>query len=185
MPTYEILIDGKPAKIELTRIGETSFTVKMGDHTHKVELNVNRIESAKESYVRIDGKTYKAELPKIELEKPFSVRIEEVTFKAELKNPARGRALAAFEPTLLTPAMKTTADRQAATEGAVTAPMTGKVVSVKAKKGEQVKANQILCIMEAMKMENEITAPKPGTVQEVKVSEGSSVSEGEILFIVN
>ena len=186
MPTYEIFIDGKPTTIELTRIGETSFTAKMGDHTHKVELNANRIESAKESYVKIDGKTYNAELPKIEREKPFSVRIEEVTFKAELKNPARGPTLAAFEPTLLLkPARKTTANRQAAPEGAVTAPMTGKVVSVKAKKGEQVKANQILCIIEAMKMENEITAPKPGTVQEVKVSEGSSVSEGEILFIVN
>jgi len=69
-------------------------------------------------------------------------------------------------------------------EGAVTAPMTGKIISVKVKKGDQVMAGQILCIIEAMKMENEITAPKAGTVQEVNVSERSSVSEGEVLLVI-
>jgi biotin carboxyl carrier protein len=63
--------------------------------------------------------------------------------------------------------------------------MTGKILSVKVKKGEQVKLGQVICILEAMKMENEITAPKAGTVREVHVSEGSSVSEGEPLFVVD
>jgi len=70
-------------------------------------------------------------------------------------------------------------------EGAVTAPMMGKIVSVMVKKGDHVKAGQIVCILEAMKMENEITTPKAGTVQEVRVFEGSSVSEGETLFVVS
>jgi biotin carboxyl carrier protein len=52
------------------------------------------------------------------------------------------------------------------------------------KKGEQVKAHQVLCVVEAMKMENEILAPKAGTIKEVNVSEGSPVSEGEPLFII-
>jgi len=67
----------------------------------------------------------------------------------------------------------------------VTAPMTGKILSVMVKKGDQVKTGQILCVLEAMKMENEVTAPKTGTVQEVYVSEDSSVSEGEALFVVS
>jgi biotin carboxyl carrier protein len=62
--------------------------------------------------------------------------------------------------------------------------MTGKILSIKVKKGEQVKAGQVLCILEAMKMENEIAAPKSGTVQEILASEGSSVGEGETLFII-
>ncbi|RJS81359.1 biotin/lipoyl-binding protein [Candidatus Bathyarchaeota archaeon] len=63
--------------------------------------------------------------------------------------------------------------------------MTGKILSIKVKKGDAVKAGQILCILEAMKMENEITASKTGTVREVYISEGSSVSEGEPLFLID
>jgi biotin carboxyl carrier protein len=74
---------------------------------------------------------------------------------------------------------------QASVEGAVTAPMTGRIVKMKVTKGEQVQAKQVLCIIEAMKMENEISAPKAGIIQEVNVSEGSPVSEGEILFVIS
>jgi biotin carboxyl carrier protein len=62
--------------------------------------------------------------------------------------------------------------------------MMGKIVSVKVKQGDQVKQNQVLCIIEAMKMENEITAPKAGTVHEVLVSDGSAVNEGDTLLII-
>jgi biotin carboxyl carrier protein len=100
-----------------------------------------------------------------------------------VKTPIRKPALATFEPTLAVPTKKTV-ELKPTMEGAVTAPMTGKILSIKVKKGEQVKAGKVLCILEAMKMENEITAPKSGTVQEILVSEGSSVSEGEALFII-
>ena len=62
--------------------------------------------------------------------------------------------------------------------------MTGTIVSVKVKKRDSVKASQVLCVIEAMKMENEIGAPRAGVVQEVNVAEGSSVSEGDVLFVV-
>jgi biotin carboxyl carrier protein len=74
--------------------------------------------------------------------------------------------------------------RQTASEGAVTAPMTGKIVRVQVKMGDVVKQNQVLCVIEAMKMENEITAPKAGTVQKVSVSAGSPVNEGDVLVVV-
>jgi biotin carboxyl carrier protein len=123
-------------------------------------------------------------LPKINREKPFPVKVEEVTFKAEVKTPTKRSASVIFEPTRITP-MRRTMTPKRHQEGVVTAPMTGKILSVMIKKGNQVKADQILCVLEAMKMENEITAPKTGTVQEVYVSEGSSVSEGEALFLVS
>lgn len=69
-------------------------------------------------------------------------------------------------------------------EGAVMAPMAGKIVSVKVKQGDSVKLGDVLCILEAMKMENEITAPKTGTVQSVNISEGMGVSEGDILIVI-
>jgi biotin carboxyl carrier protein len=79
---------------------------------------------------------------------------------------------------------KTGTNKKVAVEGAVTAPMTGKIVKVKVKKGDQVKAGQVLCVVEAMKMENEISAPRAGTIQEVNVAEGTPVNEGETLFVI-
>jgi biotin carboxyl carrier protein len=69
-------------------------------------------------------------------------------------------------------------------EGAVPAPMAGKIVSIKVKKGETVKAGKVLCVLEAMKMENEIASPKTGMVEEIKVQEGKAVNEGDILMII-
>jgi biotin carboxyl carrier protein len=184
LPIYAIFIDGKPVEIELKRTGESSFTVKIENKTFSVELSADKLDLEKEFSIKIDNKEYKVELPKINRENPFPVKVEEATFKAEVKISTKRPALAIFEPTRMTPMRRTMAPKQHV-EGAVTAPMTGKILSVMVKKGDQVKVGQILCVLEAMKMENEITAPKTGTVREVYVSEGSSVSEGEALFVIS
>ena len=184
MPIYAIFIDGKPLEIELTRTGESSFTVKIEDKTFNIELSTDKLDQEKEFSIKIDNKEYKVELPKINRKKPFPVKVEEATFKAEVKTPTRRLASVIFEPTSITPMRRTMAPTRHQ-EGSVTAPMTGKILSVMVKKGDQVKTGQILCVLEAMKMENEITAPKTGTVQEVYVSEDSSVSKGEALFVVS
>ena len=184
MPIYAVFIDGKPVEIELSRARESSFTVKIENKSFNVELSVDKLDLESEFCIKIDNKEYRVELPEINQKKPFTVKVEEATFKAEVKTPTRRSASAIFEPTRMTPMKKTMAPKQYV-GGAITAPMTGKILSVMVKKGVQVKAGQILCVLEAMKMENEITTPKTGTVQEVYVSEGSSVSEGEALFIVS
>ena len=63
----------------------------------------------------------------------------------------------------------------------VTAPMPGNIVSVKVNVGDTVKSGDVLCVLEAMKMENEIMAPKDGKVVAVSVSQGSTVSTGDVL----
>ena len=183
MPVYEVFIDGKPRKIELTKNGESTFSVKIDGKPLKVELKAEKLMLEKGFSIKIDDKTYRINLPELKREEPFSVKVEEAVFKAEVKTPIKKPTLPTFEPTLAVPT-KRAVELKPTTEGAITAPMTGKILSIKVKKGEQVKAGQILCILEAMKMENEITAPKSGTVQEILVSEGSSVSEGEALFII-
>jgi pyruvate carboxylase subunit B len=184
LPVYEIFIDGKPRKIELTKTGEKSFTVKIDDKFLSIELPADKLDLEKVFSIKIDGKTYQIELPRIDWGKLFPIKVEETTFKAEVKTPTKKPALTTFEPTPLTPSRKAMATKQVV-EGTVTAPMTGKILSVKVKKGDQVEFGQVVCILEAMKMENELTAPKAGTVREVYVSEGSSVSEGEPLFMVD
>jgi biotin carboxyl carrier protein len=183
MPVYEIFIDGKPRKIELVKNSDKNFMVKIDDKALKVELPAEKVDLEKQFQLKIDNKTYKIQLPKIDRDKPFPIKVEEATFKAEVRIPAAKVALTPFEPTSLTPTKRIVTQKQVV-EGGITAPMTGKIVSVKVKKGDLVETGQVLCIIEAMKMENEITAPKAGTVQEVNVAEGSPVSEGEVLLVI-
>jgi len=61
----------------------------------------------------------------------------------------------------------------------VLAPLPGTVLSVSVKAGDTVKANQVLLIFEAMKMENEIVATRAGTVKEVFVAKGDMLESGK------
>jgi len=183
MPTYEIFINGKPKKIELTKTSETIFNVKIDGKIVNVELHRNEADAEKQFSIKIGDKKYKIKLPELNREKPFQIKTEEAIFNAEIKTPSIRRASNTFETTPLNPIKKTTVQKQIV-EGAVTAPMTGKIISVKVKKGEKVEMGQALCIIEAMKMENEINAPKAGIIQEVNVAAGASVSEGEVLFVI-
>jgi len=184
MPNYEALVDGKPRKIELARTAPNSFSAKIDDKPRKIELQTDKIDAEQAFIIKIDDRTFNVELPKFEQERIIPVKVDEATFKVEIRSSSRRQVMTSFEPTPLASTRKTATVKQVAVEGAVTAPMTGKIVQVKVKKGDRVKAKQVLCIVEAMKMENEITAPKAGTVQEVNAYDGQPVSEGEVLFVI-
>ena len=67
---------------------------------------------------------------------------------------------------------------------AVNAPMPGTILKVNVTQGQAVKEGEVLCILEAMKMENEIMAPKSGTITQVVVSKGSKVDTGAPLVVI-
>lgn len=68
--------------------------------------------------------------------------------------------------------------------GAVTAIMPGKIIRVLVKEGDKVQEGNVLCVLEAMKMENELRASKSGVVKEVAVEPGSDVEMDEVLVVV-
>ena len=66
----------------------------------------------------------------------------------------------------------------------VEVPITGKIVSVNIKAGDEVKEGDVLCILESMKMENPILAPVDGTIIEVGVAVEQVVKPGEIVAVI-
>ena len=67
---------------------------------------------------------------------------------------------------------------------AVSAPMPGTILKVNVSQGQAVKEGDVLCVLEAMKMENDIIAPKSGTITQVVTSKGASVSTGDPLVVI-
>ncbi len=158
---FEARINGKPVELELEKSEATSISPLT---------------------LRVAAKRYQVEVEKVERHAPFTLRVNDALFKAQLREPARKVAVQT-----LSPQVTARAERRRGVvveEGVVVAPMAGKIVSVRVKKGDAVKAGDVVCILEAMKMENEIAATKTGTVEEVNVSEGTAVNEGDILTVI-
>ena len=72
----------------------------------------------------------------------------------------------------------------AAPTGALVAPMPGAVVEVRCAPGDEVRARQVLVVLEAMKMEHHVQAPGPGLVSEVRVAAGQQVENGALLLVL-
>ena len=109
----------------------------------------------------------------------YEVVVEEADINAKFtkaETPKAAPAAPAAAPKAAAP--------KAASAGAtaVNAPLPGKILKVKATQGSAVKKGDLLCVLEAMKMENEILAPADGTVTAVYAKEGTSVNTGDVLF---
>src|SRR5205807_310851 len=72
----------------------------------------------------------------------------------------------------------------AAGKDAVVSPMQGTVLAVEVAEGDQVEAGQVLCIVEAMKMENEVHAHRAGRVTDLSVAPGEPVKTGQVICVV-
>jgi acetyl-CoA/propionyl-CoA/long-chain acyl-CoA carboxylase, biotin carboxylase, biotin carboxyl carrier protein len=72
-----------------------------------------------------------------------------------------------------------------AARDAVVTPMQGTVLSVNVQEGDEVSAGDVICVVEAMKMENEITSHRDGAVTELSVAQGQSVTAGQVICVVS
>ncbi len=183
MPEYEVNVNGKPKKIELTRNGEDSYAAKVEGKSRKFSMPKNALSLGKPFTVKVDDKPYQIELARTKQTEEFSVVVDKTAFKANVRVLTRKTTMSVFEP-MMTGTRKRAMSNKQVLEGAINAPMTGKMVSLKVSKGDSVQKGQVLCVIEAMKMENEISATKSGVVKEVLVSVGSPVSEGDPLVVI-
>ena len=96
----------------------------------------------------------------------------------------------AATPNGAAPAMRKAPRRERKSEGGggapgeLVSPIQGTVLRVAVEQGAEVDEGALICVIEAMKMENEITAPSSGTVEELGVSEGGSISTGDRIALI-
>ena len=114
---------------------------------------------------------------------PYDVTVDEAGSAPASAPAAPAAPVAAQAPA---PAAKA-APAASGAEGAikVEAPMPGTILDVKTSVGASVNSGDVLCILEAMKMENDIVAPSAGTVASIAVNKGDSVEAGQIIVTLN
>ena len=162
--TYEIAIDGKCYRLDLSQAGgRWSCRVDASEIEMDAVLARPNVLS-----LRIGNKAYEVKCERVGGD--VHIWVGSQRFAAEVRDPRslRGRALAA--------------DDQGPKK--LTAPMPGKVVRVLLSPGTAVEAGAGVLVVEAMKMQNEVKSPKKGTIQKILVSEGAAVNAGDVLAIV-
>ena len=92
--------------------------------------------------------------------------------------------------TPIAPAAPKAAAPKAAPQGAagankVTAPMPGTILNVKVSAGQAVKKGDVICVLEAMKMENDIPAPCDGVIASINVQKGANVNANDVIATMN
>lgn len=114
----------------------------------------------------------------------YVVDVEEVgASTAPAATPAPAVAPAAAAAPKAAPAVPQAEAKAGAV--AVKAPMPGNIMKVAVKVGDAVKKGDLLCVLEAMKMENEIFSPADGTVASVDVAQGATVETDAVLVTLN
>lgn len=119
--------------------------------------------------------------------KTYEVAVEETKNGAIINSPVSTSVAAPAAMSAPKASEGASAPKAAPAAGAtvVSAPMPGTILDIKVAAGDSVSKGQILCILEAMKMENEIVAPKDGVVASVHTSKGTSVNSGDALVSLN
>ena len=114
--------------------------------------------------------------------KTYEVEVEEVG--GTISAPAASAAPVAAPQAPAAPAPKAAPASAAAGGTPINSPMPGNILKVNVEAGQKVTAGTVLCVLEAMKMENDIVAPSDGTVASVNTQKGASVNSGDLLFTI-
>jgi biotin carboxyl carrier protein len=155
------------------KLGDAEFPVVAEDDTITVDGRTYTVEVTEEGKVLVDGIAHDVDL------EGDKATVDEKSYEVQ----AIGLALAAAASP---PAMAAPAPSAAeAGTGAVMAIMPGKIIRVMVEVGQEVSEGESVCVLEAMKMENELHARQDGTVKAVYVKPGDDVEKDYVLIEID
>ncbi len=139
----------------------------------------------KKFIAKVNGKEYVVELEEVGGSAPSAVEsIKPANTVTEIK-PVQASEVKTEVKQTTVPAAKKAVSSDASGSVRVEAPMPGTIIGVKVSVGQQVKKNQVVAVLEAMKMENDIVAAQDGVIASVNVTNGDSVETGQLLVSMN
>lgn len=159
------LRDGEPVDVAAERVAGDHWRVRVGDRVH--EFRLAPLDAGGIRMVPVGGDAKPACTAfGAQAGKSYMVRVAGRTFT--LDEPQKGRARGGA----------------AGGDGAIRAPMTGTVLAVSCKPGDEVAADQTLVVVTAMKMEHKLVAGIAGVVEKVETTVGATVEQGALLVEV-
>ena len=164
--TYDVVVDGKIHRLELTK-GETTWHCKVDGHSLEVDAALTARDVLS---VLIGGDAFEIKRER-SLSGDLHLVIGSARYAIDVQDPRSLRT------------RRAAAGSEAGPQK-ITAPMPGKIVRIMVAEKDEVKAGQGVIVMEAMKMQNEMKSPKDGRVQKILTSEGSTVNAGDTLAVI-
>lgn len=164
--TYDVVVDGKTHRLELTR-GENTWHCTVDGEPMEVDAALTARDVLS---VLIGSKAYEIKRER-SLQGELHMVIGSARYAVDVQDPRSLRTRRAAAGTEAGPQK-------------VTAAMPGKIVRIMVNEKDEVTAGQPILVMEAMKMQNEIKSPKAGRVQKLLTSEGSTVNAGDTMAVI-
>ena len=121
--------------------------------------------------------------------KKYNITVNGTTYEVIVEEADSASTPVSYAAPAPVAAPKAAAPKAAASVGAgavkVTSPMPGTILAVKVSAGQAVKKGDVICVLEAMKMENDIPATQDGVVASINTQKGASVNAGDVLATLN
>jgi acetyl-CoA/propionyl-CoA carboxylase biotin carboxyl carrier protein len=183
-------IEGIPTIVPFHRLMLTDEAFTAGTHTTKYldeTLDPERIDAAQTKW---GGDIESSGSEDETVEREFTVEVNGKRFDVSVENSGAFGALSgsdskqAQRPTRPGGSDDEKSAAVTADGELLSAEMQGMILAVNVEEGETVAAGDVICVLEAMKMENDVIAANGGTVSEIAVAEGDSVDQGDPLVVL-
>jgi methylmalonyl-CoA carboxyltransferase small subunit len=130
--------------------------------------------------ISVEGKTYEVDVEVVEEGPGGPIYGSTSVHSSTVTAPVAAKPAPAAPPRApVAPAA--TASSSASGEKVVKAPIVGTIMQLKVAPGDEVSVNQVLLVMEAMKMETNVASPIAGKVKTIRVAGGEAVKAGQVL----